>query len=175
MAAICHCVFIKDENKTNEVWNYIGNKLAHITLPKTNIGIITKWGKKKIYKWLIYQTSLTLPPVINVPNASQNHRLYICVFEGVSVSTVFLLGKLTSSLYIDKLASSLYMYIDKFISHFWVFFMNSCGWLWLWSYTLYQHISKISIWRMLLKFHRHFIAILYNNKHILTFIVNFYR
>jgi hypothetical protein len=43
MAAICHCVFKKDENKTN----YIGNKSAHITLQKTNIGIITKWGKKR--------------------------------------------------------------------------------------------------------------------------------
>ena len=80
MAAICHCVFKKDENKTNEVSNYIGNKLAHITLQKTNIEVITNWGKKKIYKWLIYQTSLTLPPVIKVPNASQNHRLYIYIY-----------------------------------------------------------------------------------------------
>jgi hypothetical protein len=35
-------VFKKDENKTNEVSNYIGNTSAHITLQKTNIGIITK-------------------------------------------------------------------------------------------------------------------------------------
>ena len=48
MAAICHCVFKKDENKTNEVSNYIGNKLAHITLQKTNIEVITKWEKKDI-------------------------------------------------------------------------------------------------------------------------------
>jgi hypothetical protein len=47
MAAICHCVFKKDENKTNEVSNYIGSKSVHITLQKTNIGIITKWGKKR--------------------------------------------------------------------------------------------------------------------------------
>ena len=118
MAAIYRCVFKKDENKTNEVSNYIGNKSAHITLHKANIGIITKWENKMIYEWLIYQTSLTLPPVIKVPNASQNQRLYIFVFEGISVSTVFLLCKLTSSLYIDKLASSWYMYIDKFISHY---------------------------------------------------------
>jgi hypothetical protein len=32
----------KDENKTNEVSNYIGNTSAHITLQKANIGIITK-------------------------------------------------------------------------------------------------------------------------------------
>jgi hypothetical protein len=47
MAAICHCVFKKDENKTNEVSNYTGNKSVHITLQKTNIGIIAKWGKKR--------------------------------------------------------------------------------------------------------------------------------
>lgn len=42
MAAICHCAFKKDENKTNEVSNYIGNKSARVTMQKTNIGIITK-------------------------------------------------------------------------------------------------------------------------------------
>jgi len=41
MAAICHCFFKKDEHKKNAVSNYIGNKLAHITLYK-HIGIITK-------------------------------------------------------------------------------------------------------------------------------------
>jgi len=127
MAAIYHCFFFKkDENKTNAVSNYIGNKLTHITLYK-HIWIITKWENKLIYKQLIYKTSLTPPPFkVSIVSA-----VCICLWGG-SILLLFLrfllLGKLTSSLYIDKLTSSLYMYIDKFISHFWVGFHK---FLWL--------------------------------------------
>ena len=40
--------FKKDENKTNEVSNYIGNKLAHITLQKQILELLRNEEKNDI-------------------------------------------------------------------------------------------------------------------------------